>query len=190
MPGRPSRLTPRACQAIALAVSAGHYLQHAAAAAGVARSAVHSWLTRGRRARDRLDEGGDPGARRGAIPGLPRRAGRSREMRRRAGHRPNQRRDGRRELASGRLIPRRALPRPLAAWRRHGRPRPGRRRHSLRNRQGRRRRAPRKARADGRGCRGREEQERGRRAEARVPRYQGPARPTPEEQMPLRSGSG
>ena len=54
MAGRPSKLTPERAQAIALAVSEGHYLQHAAAA-GVARSTVHSWLARGRAARERLD---------------------------------------------------------------------------------------------------------------------------------------
>ena len=47
MVGRPSKLTPERAQAIALAVSEGHYLQHAAAAAGVARSTVHSWLAPG-----------------------------------------------------------------------------------------------------------------------------------------------
>ena len=60
MVGRPSKLTPERAQAIALAVSEGHYLQHAAAAAGVARSTVHSWLARGRTARKRLGGGGDP----------------------------------------------------------------------------------------------------------------------------------
>ncbi len=60
MAGRPSKLTPERAQAIALAVSEGHYLQHAAAAAGVARSSVHSWLARGRKARERLDGGGEP----------------------------------------------------------------------------------------------------------------------------------
>ena len=60
MAGRPSKLTPERAQAIALAVSEGHYLQHAAAAAGVARSTVHSWLARGQKARERLDGGGEP----------------------------------------------------------------------------------------------------------------------------------
>ena len=60
MAGRPSKLTPERAQAIALAVSEGHYLQHAAAAAGVARSSVHSWLARGQKARKRLDGGGEP----------------------------------------------------------------------------------------------------------------------------------
>ena len=60
MVGRPSKLTPERAQAIALAVSEGHYLQHAAAAAGVARSTVHSWLARGQKARERLDRGGEP----------------------------------------------------------------------------------------------------------------------------------
>ena len=60
MAGRPSKLTPERAQAIALAVSEGHYLQHAAAAAGVARSTVHNWLARGRLARERLDGGGEP----------------------------------------------------------------------------------------------------------------------------------
>ena len=60
MAGRPSKLTPERAQAIALAVSEGHYLQHAAAAAGVARSTVHSWLARGRAAREQLDRGGEP----------------------------------------------------------------------------------------------------------------------------------
>ena len=60
MVGRPSKLTPERAQAIALAVSEGHYLQHAAVAAGVARSSVHSWLARGQKARERLDGGGEP----------------------------------------------------------------------------------------------------------------------------------
>ena len=60
MAGRPSKLTPERAQAIALAVSEGHYLQHAAAAAGVARSSVHNWLARGRKARERLGGGGEP----------------------------------------------------------------------------------------------------------------------------------
>ena len=60
MVGRPSKLTPERAQAIALAVSEGHYLQHAAAAAGVARSSVHSWLARGQKARERLGGGGEP----------------------------------------------------------------------------------------------------------------------------------
>ena len=60
MAGRPSKLTPERAQAIALAVSEGHYLQHAAAAAGVARSTVHNWLARGQKARERLDGGGEP----------------------------------------------------------------------------------------------------------------------------------
>ena len=60
MVGRPSKLTPERAQAIALAVSEGHYLQHAAAAAGVARSSVHNWLARGQKARERLDGGGEP----------------------------------------------------------------------------------------------------------------------------------
>ena len=60
MAGRPSELTAERAQAIALAVSEGHYLQHAAAAAGVARSSGHNWLARGRKARGRLDGGGEP----------------------------------------------------------------------------------------------------------------------------------
>ena len=94
MAGRPSKLTPERAQAIALAVSEGHYLQHAAAAAGVARSTVHSWLARDRKARERLDGGGEPEPDDGAISGLSRRGGGGREVRRRAGYRPDQGRDG------------------------------------------------------------------------------------------------
>jgi DNA-directed RNA polymerase specialized sigma24 family protein len=54
---RPSRLTPRLRERIALAVSSGTSYRAAAQSAGVAESTLHSWLARGR---------AEQGARRGA----------------------------------------------------------------------------------------------------------------------------
>ncbi len=54
---RPSRLTPRLREQIALAVSSGTSYRAAAQSAGVAESTLHSWLARGR---------AEQGARRGA----------------------------------------------------------------------------------------------------------------------------
>jgi len=57
-PGRRPLLTPEVQNKIVAALNAGNYLETAAAHAGVTVGAVHSWLARGRAARDLVDVDG------------------------------------------------------------------------------------------------------------------------------------
>lgn len=57
--GRRTSLTPEVHELIVQAVSAGNYLDDAAAYAGVTGTTVYNWLERGRRVRAILEEMGD-----------------------------------------------------------------------------------------------------------------------------------
>ena len=52
-----SKLTPKVHDALIEAVTAGHFLAHAASQAGIARSTLYAWLDRGRAEQKRRDAG-------------------------------------------------------------------------------------------------------------------------------------